>query len=119
VKAARKGVKRKKLTPRAIKHLPTDLPLTAGRLHFIRRVNERGVINIRKEDWKVSRRLAREYVWAILDLRKERLEIYHRRSEKAKAKVVQQHRYPIEERVERLKPEYRRRTRRGRGLRIM
>jgi hypothetical protein len=119
VKAARKGVKRKKLTPRAIKHLPTDLPLTAGRLPFIRRVNERGVINIRKEDWKVSRRLASEYVWAILDLRKERLEIYHRRSEKAKAKVVKQHRYPIEERVERLKPEYRRRTRRVRGLRIM
>jgi len=119
VKAARKGVKRKKLTPRAIKHLPTDLPLTAGRLHFIRRVSERGVVNIRKEDWKVSRRLASEYVWAILDLRKERLEIYHRRSEKAKAKVVKKHRYPIEERVERLKPEYRRRTRRVRGLRIM
>jgi hypothetical protein len=119
VKAARKGGKRKKLTPRALKQLPADLPLTAGRLPFIRRVTEPGVINIRKEDWKVSRRLARAYGWARLDLRKERLELYHRRSEKATAKGVKQHRYPIAERVESLKPEYRRRTGRVRGLRIM
>jgi hypothetical protein len=119
VKEAGKEVKRRKLTPRAIKQLPTDLPLTAGRLHFIRRVNERGGINLRKEDWKVSRRLAGAYVWATIDLRKESLEIYHRRSEKAKAKLVKKHRYPIEERVERLKPKYRRGARRGRVLGII
>jgi len=119
VKEARKGVKRRKLTPRALKRLPLDLPLTAGRLHFIRRVNERGVINIRKEDWKVSRGLTGEYVWATLDLRTERLEIYHRRTEKAKPQVVKTHRYPIAERVERVKPEYRRRTKRVRVLKII
>jgi putative transposase len=119
VKEACKGVKRSKLTLRAIKQLPTELPLTAGRLHFIRRVNPRGVINIRKEDWKVSRCLAGEYVWATLDLRRERLEIYHRRSAKAKAKVVKTHSYPITERVEQGKLEYRRRTRRVRVLKII
>jgi putative transposase len=119
VKEARKGVKRRKLTPRAIKQLPAEVPLTAGRLHFIRRVNERGGINIRKEAWKVSRRLAGEYVWATVDLRKESLEIYHRRSEKAKAKVVKKHSYPIEKRVKRLKPEYRRRARKVRVLGII
>jgi putative transposase len=119
VREARKGIKRRKLPPRAIKHLPPEVPLTAGRWHFIRRVTERGVISIRKEDWKVSRQLAGEYVWATLDLRRERLEIYHRRSEKAKAKVVKKHRYPIVERVQRLQPEYRRRARRVRVLRII
>jgi hypothetical protein len=119
VKEARKGVKRSNLTPRAIKQLPPDLPLTAGRLHFIRRVTERGVITLRKEAWKVSRRLAGEYVWATLDLSTERLEIYYRRSEKATAQVVKTHRYPIEERVERVKPEYRRRTKRVRVLKII
>jgi hypothetical protein len=114
VKEARKGVKRRKLTLRAIKHLPPELPLTAGRLPFLRRVKAQGVINLRQEDWKVSRRLAGEYVWATLDLRQESLEIYHRRSEKAKAKVVKRHRYPIAERVQRVKPEYRRRRRRVR-----
>ena len=112
VKEARKGVKRSKLTPRALKHLPLDLPLTAGRLHFIRRVTERGVINLRKETWKVSRRLAGEYVWATLDLSTECLVIYYRRSAKATAHVVKTHRYPIEEQVQREKPQYRRRTKR-------
>jgi transposase len=60
VKEARQGVKRSQLTRRAITQLPTELPLTAGRLHFIRRVKEQGVIHIRKEDWKVSRCLAGE-----------------------------------------------------------
>ena len=58
VKEARRGVNRRKLPPHALHRLPSDLPLTAGRLHFIRRVNTRGVLNIRKEEWKGSRRLA-------------------------------------------------------------
>jgi hypothetical protein len=119
VKEARKGVKRRKLPPRALKHRPPALPLTAGRWHFIRRVNAQGVLNIRKEDWRVSRRLAGQHVWATLDLSKESLESYHRRSEKAKAKLVKKHRYPIAERLQRVKPEYRRRARRGRVLKIM
>jgi putative transposase len=119
VKDARRGIKRRKLPPHALHRLPLDLPLTAGRVHFLRRVTARGVIHIRKEEWKVSRRLAGEYVWATLDLRTERLEIYHRRSEKAKAKVVKTHRYPIAERVERVKPQYRRRARRVGVLKII
>jgi hypothetical protein len=119
VKEARQGVKRRKLPPPALHRLPPALPLTAGRVHFIRRVNARGVINIRKEEWKVSRRLAGEYVWATLDLRTKRLAIYHRRSEKAKAKVVKTHRYPLAERVESVKPQYRRRPRRVGVLKII
>jgi hypothetical protein len=119
VKEARKGVKRSKLTPQASKQLPPEVPLTAGRLHFIRRVNPQGIINLRKADWKVSRCLAGEYVWATLDLRRERLEIYHRRSAKAKAKVVKTYSYPIAERVEQVKLEYRRRRRRVRVLKII
>lgn len=104
VKEARRGVKRRQLPPRVLNRLPPDLPGTAGRRHFIRRVNERGASNIRKEEWKVSRHLAGEYVWVPLDLSTERLEIYHRRSKKAKAKVVKTHSYPIEERVARVTP---------------
>src|SRR5262249_52483964 len=111
VKEARRGVKRRKLPPRALNRLPPDLPVTAGRMHFIRRVNEHGAINLRKEEWKVSRHLAGEYVRATLDLSTERLEIYHRRSEKARATVVKTHSYPIKERVERVPPGYRGRTR--------
>lgn len=119
VKAARQGVKRRKLPPRALNHLPPDLPLTAGRLHFIRRVNERGLISLRKETWKVSRRLAGEYVWATLDLSTERLAIYYRRSEKAMAHLVKTYHYPIAERVQRVRPEHRHRTKRVSVLQII
>jgi putative transposase len=119
VKAARRGVKRRKLPPRALHRLPPDLPLTAGRVHFIRRVTAHGTITLRKEEWKVSRSLAGEYVWATLDLSTHRLVIYHRRSEKAKAHVVKIHRYPLTERVERVQPKYRQRTKRVRVLKIL
>lgn len=38
-----------KLRPRQIQQLPEELPLTAGRLHFIRKVDESGEIDILKE----------------------------------------------------------------------
>lgn len=119
VKEARTGVKRRRLRKRDIKQLPDALPLTEGRVHFIRRVNERGEINILKEDWRVSKRLVGEYVWATIDLREQRLQIHHRRSQRATAKMVKQQTYQIEERTERLKPEYRRRKRRVRVMEIM
>jgi hypothetical protein len=53
----------------------------------------------------VSRCRAGAYVWATLDLSRERLEIYHRRSAKAEAKVVKMHSYPSAERVEPVKLE--------------
>jgi hypothetical protein len=118
VKDARRGVKRRKLTARALTHLPLDLPLTAGRVHFIRRVSAHGTITLRKEEWKVSRRLAGAYVWATLDLSTQRLVIYHRRSDKAQAHVVKSHRYPITERIERAQPTYRRRTKRVSVLKL-
>ena len=88
-------------------------------MHFIRRVNAQGLITLRKEEWKVSRSLAGEYVWATLALSTQRLVIYHRRTEKAKVRVVKIHRYPIVEQVERVKPQYRRRTNRVRVLKMI
>lgn len=88
-------------------------------MHFIRRVTAHGTIRLRKEEWKVSRSLAGKYVWATLDLRTQHLVIYHRRSAKAQAHVVKSHRYPIADRVEPGPPEYRRRTKRVRVLRLL
>jgi hypothetical protein len=51
-----------KLRPRQIQQLPEDLPLTAGQLHFNRKVDESGEIDILKEHWRVSKTMAGEYV---------------------------------------------------------
>jgi putative transposase len=100
-----------KLRPRQIQQLPEELPLTAGRLHFIRRVDSSGEIDILKEHWKVSKTLAGNYLWATIDLSKKELLIYHRHSLRAEPRQIKQFAYEINEQVRTLLPEYRRRAR--------
>jgi putative transposase len=119
VKAARRGVPRRRLTQRERHAIPDELPLTAGRLHFIRRVDERGQIRLLNESWKVSKRLVGEYVWATVILKAQRLQISYRKSERAKAKLLKQFAYPIAEPVKRLSPQYKRRVRRVQVLSLI
>lgn len=109
---AKRGVKRRRLKASERRRLPDHLPLSAGRLHFIRRVDERGEIRLLNESWKVSKRLGGEYVWATVDLKAQRLTIYYRKSERAQAKRIKQHDYGVAEPVQRVLPQYRRRARR-------
>lgn len=94
-----------------IARIPNQLPLTAGRLHFIRRVDAKGEINILKEQWKVSKTIIGDYVWATLDLSRKRLLIYHRHSLRSKPKLLKQYEYEINEPLQNLLPEYKRRPR--------
>lgn len=119
VKEAMRKVGRRKLRAREVESLPAELPLTEGRVHFIRRVCERGRVDILKESFRVSKRLKGEYVWATVDVQQQKLRIYHRRSHRAKAKMVKQHPYQIAEKVERLQPKFRRPRRRVSVLQIM
>jgi putative transposase len=113
VQEASGGQRLTKLRPRQIQQLPEpeDLPLTAGRLHFIRKVDESGEIDILKEHWRVSKTLAGKYVWATIDLSKKELLIYGRRSLRAKARLIKQFAYEIKEPMRSLLPEYKRRAR--------
>ena len=72
-----------------------------------------------KESFSVSKRLRGEYVWATIDLRQKKLSVYHRRSSRATAKLVKQYPYKIAERVEKLRPKFRRPRRRVRVMQIM
>jgi len=117
--ARRANVRRRKLRTSEADSLPEALPLTAGRVHFIRRVCERGRIEILKESFRVSKRLRGEYVWATIDLPHQKLSIYHRRSDRTTAKLVKEHPYKVEEKVEKLRPQFRRPGRRVGVLQIM
>ena len=99
--------------------LPNELPLTAGRLHFVRPVSAGGEIQILKEPWKVSRSLAGQYVLATLDLRRQELLIYHRRSTRADAHLIRQYESEVDEPIKLLLLEYRRRGRRPDMLTII
>jgi hypothetical protein len=99
------------LQRRQVRQLPAPLPLTAGRIHFRRRVTPQGTINILKEDWPVARRLAGHYVWATLDIGRKELHMYHRRSERAQTRLLNSFAYAMAEPVKPLLPQYRRRAR--------
>ena len=88
-------------------------------MHFVRRVDQGGRIDILKESWRVSKTLTGEYVWATIDVKRQTLSLSHRRSLKAKAKLVKQYPYQIAERVEKLLPQFRRRARRVSVLQVI
>ena len=114
--AQRRG---RKLKPKEAAALGQELPLVAGRIHFIRRVSAKGEIELLKERWKVSKRLAHQYVWATVTTDRQSLAIYHRRSERAQPRLVKSYRYEIGEAVYGLAGKYRRRRKRLRVLKLI
>jgi hypothetical protein len=105
---AHRRVWRQRLSRAQLHTMPPEVPLTAGRLHFIRRVSAAGDINFLGETWKVGKGLAHQYVWATVITHCRRLEIYHQRSAQAARRLVKTVAYEIPETVRRLRPEYRR-----------
>jgi hypothetical protein len=112
VKEASQAKRWPRLKRKELPALDQKLPLTYGRIHFIRRVSEQGEIEILKERWKVSKRLAHRYVWATLLIGKQRLEIYYRASERAQGRLIKTHAYEIGERIWPLPASFRRKRRR-------
>lgn len=103
--AQRRELKRR-LTTTQIAHVPTPLPLTAGRIHFIRKVKPDGTIALLNETWRVSKRLAGKYVWATLITHCRRLEIWYQRSAQHDWCRRKTYAYDISETVARLKSEF-------------
>jgi hypothetical protein len=103
-------VERRRLTARQVRALPADedLPITAGRVHFIRRVNQDGEINVLNEIWHVDKRLANQYVWATVVTHEHVLRIYHKRDEQAPVRLVKTFAYGFHEPVVLLQPEFKR-----------
>lgn len=92
------------LTATQLRQLPDPLPITAGRVHFIRKVKPDGTIAILNETWKVSKRLAGKYIWATILTHARRLEIWYQRSAPHDWRLLKTRAYDIPETVARLKP---------------
>jgi len=85
------------------------LPLTSGRVHFIRLVNSLGQISVLNESWIVDQEaeeLVGEYVWATISTAEQRLRIYHQRAADAVRRLVVEYDYEIAEEVQELAPAY-------------
>lgn len=112
VAQASQQVKRVRLTARQMTALPADeeLPITAGRVHFLRRVNEDGEINVLNEVWHVDKRLANRYIWATVVTHEHVLRMYHKGDEQAPVRLVKTYSYCFHAPVVALQPEFKRDT---------
>ena len=73
-----------------------NLPITEGKVHFIRQVKENGTISVLNEDFDVGESLAHEYVWATIDTRQEQLMIYYREKNEEEAGLIKIYEYKID-----------------------
>jgi putative transposase len=105
---ARRGAPCQRLLAKQILALPEQLPITAGRVHFVRRVSIDGTISFLGETWKLSKSLALQYVWATIVTHRRRLEIYYQRSDRSPRRLIKVFDYQISESVHRLRPEFKR-----------
>jgi len=101
-----------RLTDRQRQSLPDALPITAGRVHFVRLVDEQGNIALLNEVWHIDLRLAGKYVWATVVTHEQRLNIYHQRSAQECLRPIKTFRYEIAEPIRPLRPEFHRRQHR-------
>lgn len=88
-----------RLTATQCRMIPDSLPITAGRMHFIRQVSPDGTIEVLNESWHISKRLAGEYVWATLWTHRKRLDIFYRPSQEVRLKRIKTFAYWIKEPV--------------------
>jgi putative transposase len=100
------------LTAQQVAALPADeeLPITAGRVHFIRRVSEAGDISLLNETWHVDKRLAQHYVWATIVTHEHVLRIYHKPDTGAPVRLVKTLAYHLQEPVVALQSAFKRRA---------
>lgn len=103
---AQRRERRHWLTAAQIAHLPETLPITAGRIHFVRKVQADGTVTVLNETWKVGKRLAGQYVWATLITHCRRLEIWYQRSAQHEWRLLKTYHYELPETVTRLRPEF-------------
>lgn len=109
-----KTVPSRRLTARDIQQLPEDaaLPITEGRVHFVRQVAADGTIQLLNETWRVSRRLVGKYVWATIITHEHRLRIYYKAGPHSRARLLKEFKYEIPEPVRPLTARFRRMSRR-------
>jgi hypothetical protein len=103
---AQRSEPKRRLTVSQIARLPDPLPITAGRVHFLRKVKPDGTIEVLNETWKVGKRLAGKYVQATIITHCRRLEIWYQRSAQRDWRLLKTRAYAIPEPVARLRPEF-------------
>ena len=81
------------------------LPLTKGRIHFIRMVDNDGKISVLNEAFKVGKEFISEYVWATICLKKQTMDVFYRGKDQDTAVLIEKFEYKLSEVVSDLRPD--------------
>ena len=99
-----------RLAPRPARPLPAglerpqDIPLCWGRIHAIRQVPEDGRIDVLGKTLRLPGTLANDYVWAIVDTRRETVTVTYRAVPTQPAATILDCPYALKERARRRPP---------------
>lgn len=97
------------LTPELQRRIPAGrLPITAGRIHFMRKVETTGEIRLLNENWTVGPKWMGEYVCATVDTAQQTLTFWHKRDAESPWRRLKVRPFRLQETVERLLPAFRR-----------
>lgn len=84
------------------------LPLTAGRLHFMRKVDLAGQVALLNERWMVGAKWRGEYIRATINIRNREITFWHQAQVTQEWQLLKTRRFPIDETIHNLLPEFRR-----------
>jgi hypothetical protein len=80
------------------------LPLTNGKIHFIRKVDNNGKISVLNEAFKVGKEFIGEYVWATICLEKQTMEVFYRAKDQDTAVLIGKFEYELSEAIKDPRP---------------
>lgn len=111
----RRGARVRPLNARLRISIPQGrLPLTAGRIHLLRKVDSTGAIEILNEVWRLGSKWSGEYVRATINTQERTIGFWHQASAEASWQLIKTRRFVIKETVHALRPEFRRKCARCR-----
>ena len=105
----RRGVPLLALTPTLRRLIPAGrLPLTVGRLHFMRKVQTDGTLEVLNEIRPAGRQWIGQYVRVTSDTHQQTIAVWHKADEQAEWRLLKTRRFQLKEKVHALLPEFRR-----------
>jgi hypothetical protein len=105
----RRGAGVRRLSARLRRAIPMGrLPLTAGRIHFMRKVDPSGAIEVVNEVWRLGARWSGEYIRATIDTAEQTLGFWHKASAETAWQLIKTRHFELKETVHVLQPEFRR-----------
>ncbi len=97
------------LSPDFAQHQASKLPLTSGKVHFIRFVDDNGHITLLNERWSLKKQeWEGKTVRATIDTQQQKLDIFHQPLDSATPILVKTFKYPLAETVQPLVPNFER-----------